>query len=97
MKKEAKDTLAVVSACLMLVFGITLTAIGFALDPVGEIHDSVLWVLGQSLIYAGSIFGIAYYARGIVDRRMDAWERKAIDKANEACECEEPEKEEVER
>ncbi len=86
MKKEAKDTLAVVSACLMLVFGITLTAIGFALDPVGEIHDSVLWVLGQSLIYAGSIFGIAYYARGIVDKRMDAWERKAIDKANETCE-----------
>lgn len=94
MTKDMKDSIAVISAIVMLCFGITLTAIGFALDPVGEIHDSVLWVLGQSLIYAGSIFGIAYYARGIVDRRMDAWERKAIDKANEICECEEPEKEE---
>lgn len=73
MKRETKETLAVVSACVMLFFGIVLTAIGFALDPTGEIHDSVLWVLGQSLIYAGAVFGIAAYTKGLVDKRVGEW------------------------
>lgn len=70
MTKETKDNIAVISAVGMLCFGVTLTAIGFALDPTGEIHDSVLWVLGQSLIYAGGIFGIACYTKGQVAKQM---------------------------
>lgn len=73
MKRETKDSLGVISACVMLIFGITLTAIGFAIAPLGEVSDSVLWVLGQSLIYAGGIFGIASYTKGVVDRRIDEW------------------------
>ncbi len=57
----------------MLLFGITLTAIGFDLDPAGEVSDSVLWILGQSLIYAGGIFGVAAYTKNMVDRRVDEW------------------------
>jgi pilus assembly protein TadC len=30
-------------------------------QPVGTISDSVLWVLAQSLIYAGSALGITVY------------------------------------
>ena len=44
MTKETKDSIAVISACVMLIFGIILTAIGFALDPAGEVSDSVLWI-----------------------------------------------------
>lgn len=73
MTKERKDSIAVVSACVMLIFGITLTAIGFAIEPTGDVSDSVLWILGQSLIYAGGIFGIASYTKGVVDRRIDEW------------------------
>lgn len=75
----------------MLVFGITLSAIGFALDPTGEIHDSVLWVLGQSLIYAGGIFGIAAYTRGQIDKRVGEWKDEIARKK----EGEETAKEEV--
>lgn len=73
MTKDTKDSIAVISACVMLVFGITLTAIGFALDPSGEVSDSVLWILGQSLIYAGGIFGVAAYTKNMVNRRVDEW------------------------
>ena len=73
MKRETKDSLGVISACVMLIFGISLTAIGFAIAPLGEVSDSVLWILGQSLIYAGGIFGIASYTKGVVDRRIDEW------------------------
>ena len=76
MTKERKDTIAVVSAVVMLAFGAILTAIGFFLEPVGEIHDSVLWVLGQCLIYAGSIFGIAYYTKGQITKQIDELETR---------------------
>jgi hypothetical protein len=60
----------------MLIFGITLTAIGFALDPAGEVSDSVLWILGQSPIYAGGIFGVAAYTKNMVDRRVNEWKEE---------------------
>lgn len=82
MKRETKDSLGVISACVMLIFGITLTAIGFAIAPVGEVSDSALWILGQSLIYAGGIFGIATYTKGVVDRRIDEW-KDEVRKAKE--------------
>jgi len=46
MTKNTKDTVAVVSAVGMLVFGATLCAVGFFISPRGVIHNSVLWVLG---------------------------------------------------
>ena len=76
MTKDTKDSIAVISAIVMLCFGITLTAIGFALDPPGEVSDSVLWILGQSLIYAGGIFGVAAYTKNMVDRRVDEWKEE---------------------
>lgn len=50
-----------ITAVCMLIFGCVLTAIGFFLNPAGEISNSVLWVLGQSLVYAGSVFGLKNY------------------------------------
>lgn len=83
MTKEHKDSIAVVSACVMLIFGITLTAIGFAIEPTGDVSDSVLWVLGQSLIYAGGIFGIATYTKNMVDRRVNEWRDEVRAKESE--------------
>ena len=78
MTKDHKENLAVITACVILMFGIALTATGFFTEPTGEVHDSVLWILGQSLIYAGSIFGVSAYLRGVVDRRMSEWEDRHI-------------------
>ncbi len=63
MKPNKKDSVATWSAVGMLVFGVAITTAGFIIPPAGEIHDSVLWVLGQALIYSGSIFGITLYTR----------------------------------
>ena len=79
MTKERKDTVTVVSAIAMLAFGCILTTIGFFLEPTGEVHDSVLWVLGQCFLYAGGALGIANYARTSarqeVDERLREMER----------------------
>lgn len=63
MTKDRKDTITVWSAIAMLAFGVALTATAFCINPVGEIHDSVLWTLGQCLLYAGGALGIANYAK----------------------------------
>ena len=52
MKKQVKDNIAVISAVVLLTFGICLTVAGFFVPPLGIIDNSVLWVLGQSLIYS---------------------------------------------
>lgn len=80
MTKERKDNITVCSAIAMLIFGCLLTTIGFFLEPMGEVHDSVLWVLGQCFLYAGGALGIANYARTSaqheVDRRFEELERR---------------------
>lgn len=67
IQKETKEAAAVISAMAMLTFGAALALVGFIVEPLGQIHDSVLYVLGQCLIYAGSIFGIGIYAKKRID------------------------------
>lgn len=71
MTKETKDAIAVWSAVGMLVFGAILCIIGFFISPMGIIHNSVLYVLGQCLIYAGGIFGISMYVKKEVNEAID--------------------------
>ena len=61
MKKEARQDLQIWSAIAMLAFGCALTVAGFIVPPLGVISDSVLLVLAQCFIYAGSALGIDYY------------------------------------
>lgn len=56
-----KEKIAIVSACATLFIGWLLVSIGFVCEPQGEVHDSVLWILGQALIYSASVFGLAGY------------------------------------
>ncbi|MCQ2239409.1 MAG: hypothetical protein MJZ73_09285 [Bacteroidaceae bacterium] len=49
------------SAILLLFSGILLAYISLFLPPPGEIHETVIYVFAQILIYAGSIFGIEHY------------------------------------
>ena len=78
MTKEHKDNIAVTSAIVMLCFGVALTAIGFFVSPVGEVHDSILWILGQALLYAGAIFGVAYYTKGVIEKQVNDLENRYL-------------------
>lgn len=61
MTKERRTDIQIWSAIGMLIFGVGLTTAGFIIPPVGVISDSVLWVLAQCFIYAGSALGINVY------------------------------------
>lgn len=75
MTREIKENITYGSAIGMLVFGATLTLVGFLLDPQGEIHDSVLYVLGQCLIFAGSVMGVGAYTSGRMRHIEDSVKR----------------------
>lgn len=66
MKRETKEDIQVWTAVGMLIAGATMSFIGFFVEPLGIIHDSVLWFFAQCLVYAGSIFGVYIYVNGRV-------------------------------
>lgn len=79
-KCTIKQKVAMLSGVIAFILGWGLTITGFIVPPLGEIADSVLWVLGQSLIYTGSVLGLTQYfsaesvkLRHDVDRHMDIW------------------------
>ena len=61
-----KDKIAYLSAVIAFVIGWGLTIAGFCVPPVGAVADSVLWILGQGLVYAASVFGVGMYVTGSV-------------------------------
>ena len=60
-KCTIKEKIAIITAVAAFVLGWALTIAGFIVPPIGDISNSVLWVLGQALIYAASVFGITSY------------------------------------
>lgn len=64
-----------VTAVGSLVCGFTLVFLDFFLTETHLIHDSTLYVLGQSFLYAGAIFGV----KGYVDQKMISFRSKYFD------------------
>lgn len=70
MKRETKEDIQVWTAVGMLIAGVSLSVAGFLVEPLGIIHDSVLWFFAQCLVYAGSIFGVYIYVNGRIHNAL---------------------------
>lgn len=101
-KCTIKEKIAIISAITAFILGWGLTIAGFIVPPLGDVSNSVLWILGQALIYAASVFGITGYfsaetvkLRHDMDKHLEQIEQirlkeKAIDKGlNEEIDIEE--------
>lgn len=62
MNAETKDWIKFISSIMLLVAGVVLIFISIYLPPLGEIHTSVLTVIGEILTFVGAVFGIGEYA-----------------------------------
>lgn len=60
MKKDIKEKIMICSALFTLGSGIVLSFLSFFLCSY-HIDGSVLWYFAQTLMYAGSCFGIGAY------------------------------------
>lgn len=63
---DVKSKIAYTTALIAFVVGWGLTIAGFIVPPLGTVSDSVLWILGQALVYAASVFGVGMYVTGSV-------------------------------
>ena len=57
----SQDRRNTVIAIANLVCGWTLTFIDYFVSTAEGVHESVLWVLGQSMIFAGCLLGVKSY------------------------------------
>ena len=65
-----KEIIHYTTAIALLLAGIILAFLGFYMPPEGEIHDSVLWLFAQCLIYTGSVFGLQLYVRQKISEQL---------------------------
>ena len=58
---QTKEIFAHLCAGLLLIFGMAMTIAGFLTPPMGEVHDSLLWIFGQTLVFSGAVLGISLH------------------------------------
>ena len=58
-----RENISLASAVVMQLSGIALAFLSFYRSPDGEIADSVLWYVAQTLLYSGSIYGVTVYVQ----------------------------------
>lgn len=45
--------------CIVCIIGaMTMSFLAMFIDPTGEIHQSILWLIAQVLVFSGSLLGI---------------------------------------
>ena len=75
---SAKTKVAYVTALVAFTIGWGLAIAGFILGA-GVVSDSVLWILGQSLVYAASVFGVGMYVTASVTNMKKSIARFMVD------------------
>ena len=58
---QTKEIFAHICAGLLLIFGMAMIIAGFLVPPMGEVHDSLLWIFGQTLVFSGAVLGISLH------------------------------------
>lgn len=59
MQKNTKEWIQYGSAIVVLTSGIVLAYVSYFTSQMRDVTDNVLWYFAQTLMYAGSIFGVA--------------------------------------
>ena len=57
--KQQKEVVSYVFAATSLIFGFGMCIASFIVPPLGIVHDSILWILGQCFVFAGGLMGLA--------------------------------------
>jgi hypothetical protein len=91
MQKNKRDNIYIIIAAAVLIIVHLLVAVGFWVDPKGEIHNSVLIMYAEGLSFAAAVLGITFSARAAVGRiRQEALEIVRSARAQDAA-IEDPE------
>ena len=56
-----KDKVAYIVTCAAFIVGTALAIAGLVIEPTGEIHPSVITLVGLFLSFAGALLGISHH------------------------------------
>lgn len=59
MQRNTKEWIQYGSAIVVLTSGIVLAYVSYFTSQMRDVTDNVLWYYAQTLMYAGSVFGVA--------------------------------------
>lgn len=86
-KMTMKEKIAYGTCIAAFIFGWGLTIAGFIVPPLGIVSESVLWVLGQALLYCGAVVGISSHysseVRNFEKKISDYVKKTEKDKTNQ--------------
>lgn len=85
MTSNIKENIQYGTALGMLASGIIMSFLCFFLNHY-DIKDSVLWYMGQALVFTGAVFGINLYIKsrvGDMESRIKDFIRNVMDVKNE--------------
>ena len=60
MQKLPENIIQLVTAAILSIGGLVMLFCGVYLDPLGELHESLLIGFGEVATFAGAIFGVDY-------------------------------------
>ena len=78
MNENIKEWIQYIICIVCILGAITMSFLAMYIDPTGEVHNSILWIIGQVLVFVGSIFGIS----SIHNVQMRKIDKKIDDNAN---------------
>lgn len=87
-KLTIRDKLLFSCAIVTLVAALGFGIAGFIVSPIGEVHDSVLWLIAQLLLFTASAFGLGAYTN-ITAREVRKEMRRFVKRHNEDAEQDE--------
>lgn len=58
---DFKELIQFVLSCIVLIATVALVYWATAIDPRGEVHDSILMVVGELLAFVAGVWGIAAF------------------------------------
>ena len=60
MNKAPENIIQLVTAAVLSIGGLVMLFCGVYIDPLGQIHESLLIGFGEVATFAGALFGIDY-------------------------------------
>lgn len=66
--KDSRNKLAIISGYTSFFCGWLIVFISFFVEPIGEISNSALYTLGESLVFTGGVIGITQYTKGQISK-----------------------------
>lgn len=78
MQRNTKEWIQYGSAIVVLTSGIVLAYVSYFTSQMRDVTDNVLWYFAQTLMYAGSVFGVAI----AIDAKFENIKNKLLNHKN---------------